>query len=202
MPAGEALLRPVRPGNAFEETVERLLSTIRLGVLRPGECLPPERELAVRVSRGDTLRDALRFGCRRPVAWWPRRGRYGGTFWPSGCPPTGEGVGATRAEIDDLLRLREILGGRRGEDGSGRTLTVAAERDATWGAGRRGCGASPRTIGGWDLAAPGDRGGSGFTVAGAAGGWRTDADQRAVGSTVAAATSPTPDNSNEAIVQA
>ena len=45
----------------FEETVERLLSTIRLGVLRPGESLPPGRELAVRlgVSR-DTVRDAIK----------------------------------------------------------------------------------------------------------------------------------------------
>jgi DNA-binding FadR family transcriptional regulator len=44
--ASEALLRPVRPGNPFEDTVERLLQTIRLGVLQPGESLPPERELA------------------------------------------------------------------------------------------------------------------------------------------------------------
>ena len=32
-----ALLRPVRPGNAFEDTVARLLQTIRLGVLAPGD---------------------------------------------------------------------------------------------------------------------------------------------------------------------
>ena len=35
--AGEVLLRPVRPGNAFEDTVGRLLQTIRLGVLQPGK---------------------------------------------------------------------------------------------------------------------------------------------------------------------
>ena len=46
--ASDALLRPVRPGNPFEDTVERLLQTIRLGVLQPGESLPPERELAAR----------------------------------------------------------------------------------------------------------------------------------------------------------
>ena len=59
--AGEALLRPVRPGNAFEDTVGRLLQTIRLGVLQPGESLPPERELAARlgVSR-DTVREAIK----------------------------------------------------------------------------------------------------------------------------------------------
>ena len=59
--ASEALLRPVRPGNAFEDTVGRLLQTIRLGVLQPGESLPPERELAARlgVSR-DTVREAIK----------------------------------------------------------------------------------------------------------------------------------------------
>ena len=59
--ASEALLRPVRPGNPFEDTVERLLQTIRLGVLAPGESLPPERELAARlgVSR-DTVREAIK----------------------------------------------------------------------------------------------------------------------------------------------
>src|SRR5260370_42430369 len=59
--ASDALLRPVRPGNPFEDTVERLLQTIRLGVLAPGESLPPERELAARlgVSR-DTVREAIK----------------------------------------------------------------------------------------------------------------------------------------------
>ena len=59
--ASDALLRPVRPLNAFEDTVERLLQTIRLGVLHPGESLPPERELAARlgVSR-DTVREAIK----------------------------------------------------------------------------------------------------------------------------------------------
>jgi DNA-binding FadR family transcriptional regulator len=59
--ASEALLRPVRPGNAFEDTVQRLLQTIRLGMLAPGASLPPERELAARlgVSR-DTVREAIK----------------------------------------------------------------------------------------------------------------------------------------------
>src|SRR3979490_3491972 len=78
--AGDALLRPGRPGNPFEDTVERLLQTIRLGVLAPGESLPPERELAAKlgVSR-DTVREAI-----KPLSdagyLVSRRGRYGGTF--------------------------------------------------------------------------------------------------------------------------
>ena len=57
---GAALLRPL--GNAFEDTVGRLLATIRLGVLAPGDCLPPERELAARlgVSR-DTAESQKKF---------------------------------------------------------------------------------------------------------------------------------------------
>jgi len=128
----DALLRPVRLGNAFEETVERLLSTIRLGVLRPGESLPPERELAVRlgVSR-DTVRDAIKSLAEAGYVV-ARRGRYGGTFLAERLPaPTGGGLGVTRAEIDDLLRLREILEVGAARMAAGRTLTTA-ERDDLW----------------------------------------------------------------------
>jgi DNA-binding FadR family transcriptional regulator len=131
-PASDALLRPVRLGNTFEETVERLLATIRLGVLRPGECLPPERELAVRlgVSR-DTVRDALKSLSEAGYVV-ARRGRYGGTFLAERLPaPTGDGAGATRAEIDDLLRLREILEVGAARMAAGRTLTPD-ERDDLW----------------------------------------------------------------------
>src|ERR671928_525464 len=100
--AGEALLRPVRPGNPFEDTVERLLQTIRLGVLQPGESLPSERELAARlgVSR-DTVREAIK-SLANAGYLVSRRGRYGGTFLAEPIPaPTGETEGVTRVEIDD-----------------------------------------------------------------------------------------------------
>ena len=74
------LLTPARPANAFEETVQRLLQSIRLGLIAPGERLPPERELAgmLEVSR-DTLREAI--GSLAEAGWVvARRGRYGGTF--------------------------------------------------------------------------------------------------------------------------
>ena len=131
-PASDALLRPVRLGNAFEETVERLLSTIRLGLLRPGESLPPERELAVRlgVSR-DTVRDAIKSLAEAGYVV-ARRGRYGGTFLAERLPaPTGGGLGVTLAEIDDLLRLREILEVGAARMAAGRTLTTE-ERDELW----------------------------------------------------------------------
>ena len=56
-----AVLRPVREGNAFEETVERLLTVIKLGVVGPGERFPAERELAAQLGISRlTLREAIR----------------------------------------------------------------------------------------------------------------------------------------------
>ncbi|WP_327086912.1 FCD domain-containing protein [Nonomuraea sp. NBC_01738] len=74
------VLRPVRSGNAFEETVERLLQAIKLGVVAPGAKLPPERELAVQlgISRV-TLREAIR-ALQDAGFLDVRRGRYGGAF--------------------------------------------------------------------------------------------------------------------------
>ena len=67
MPGGSpaiiaAVFRAVRTGNAFEETVERLLEGVKLGVYAPGDRLPPERELT-RTARdmGGQLDDALTF---------------------------------------------------------------------------------------------------------------------------------------------
>lgn len=105
-----ALLRPVWPLNAFENTVERLLQTIRLGVLAPGQSLPPERELAARlgVSR-DTVREAIK-SLSDAGYLVSRRGRYGGTFLAEELPtPRTDDVELRRADIDDALRLREIL---------------------------------------------------------------------------------------------
>jgi len=129
-PASAALLRPVRLGNAFEETVERLLATIRLGMLAPGDSLPPERELAVRlgVSR-DTVREAIK-SLAEAGYLVSRRGRYGGTFLAERLPvPTGDGDGVSRAVIDDLLRLREILEVGAARMAAARSLG-AAEADA------------------------------------------------------------------------
>lgn len=107
----DAVFRPVRAGNSLEDTIARLMQTIKLGVVAPGQALPSERELAVRfsVSR-DTVREAIRelsdTGYLRS-----RRGRYGGTFVsdPLPAPPVEPLSPPTAAELDDLLGLREIL---------------------------------------------------------------------------------------------
>ena len=56
-----AVFRPVKAGNTFEETVERLAQAVKLGVVPKGGRLPAERELADRlnVSRV-TLREAIK----------------------------------------------------------------------------------------------------------------------------------------------
>lgn len=127
--AAEALLRPVRLGNAFEDTVARLLQMIRLGVLAPGESLPPERELAARlgVSR-DTVREAIK-SLAEAGYLVSRRGRYGGTFLADEIPRlTPNSAAVTRNDIDDALRLREILEVGAARMAAGRALTDT-ERD-------------------------------------------------------------------------
>jgi DNA-binding FadR family transcriptional regulator len=129
----DALLRPVRGGNAFEDTVGRLLQTIRLGVIAPGQSLPSERELAARlqVSR-DTVREAIK-SLAEAGYLVSRRGRYGGTFLADELPiPGADGAPAiTRAELDDALRLREILEVGAARMAATRTL-AAEERELLW----------------------------------------------------------------------
>lgn len=129
--AHEALSRPVRGGNAFEETLARLLQLIRLGIVGPGEALAPERELAARfeVSR-DTVREAIR-SLADAGYLESRRGRYGGTFV---CDPLPVAAGdpapaITDADLDDILTLRSVLEVGAARAAAGRALT-AAERES------------------------------------------------------------------------
>jgi len=79
-PALEAVFERVHPATTFEETVERLGTAIRLGLLAPGTRLPAERELAdeLGISRS-TLRQALTTLVQSGHLI-SRRGRSGGTF--------------------------------------------------------------------------------------------------------------------------
>jgi len=130
----EALFRPVRSGNAFEDTVARLLQTIRLGIVAPGDALPSERELAVRfsVSR-DTVREAIKELADAGYLV-SRRGRYGGTFVSDSLPQVVSVPVAPLdpAEIDDVLGLREILEGGAARAAARRALS-AADRESLWG---------------------------------------------------------------------
>src|SRR5450759_5978651 len=56
----DAVFEPVRSQTAFEETVDRLGTAIKLGLLAPGSRLPAERELCSRLGIArSTLRQAL-----------------------------------------------------------------------------------------------------------------------------------------------
>ena len=128
--ARTAVFKPVSPPSTYEETVARLGTAIRIGVLGPATRLPPERELAdqLGISRS-TLRQALatltQTGHLVAV-----RGRAGGTF-VSDAPPIRSGehvpieswralmgwrlvveigavhLAAARAGKDDLTRLAD-----------------------------------------------------------------------------------------------
>jgi DNA-binding FadR family transcriptional regulator len=103
-----ALLGPVRAGNAFEETVERLLTVIKLGVVAPGDRFPPERELAglLGVSRL-TLREAIK-ALQQARYVESRRGRFGGTF-VTYVRPAPDPTEARRIALEDSDRLTDAL---------------------------------------------------------------------------------------------
>lgn len=134
------LLRPTATANAFEETVHRLVQSLRLGLVEPGDRLPPERELAAMlgVSR-DTVREAIAAltGTGFLIA---RRGRYGGTFAVDPLPSIREGADLdspafspelSPAALADTLTMRSVL-----EVGAARRLATldlpAVDRDRLW----------------------------------------------------------------------
>ena len=101
-PAVAAVFEPVQAVTTFEETVERLGTAIRLGLLVPGAQLPPERDLAEQlgISRS-TLRQALTalIQSGHVVAV---RGRSGGWFVSDPLPPA-------ESEPVELAAWRELL---------------------------------------------------------------------------------------------
>ena len=107
----DAVLRPVRGHHAFEACVERLATSIRLGVYEQGSTLPPERELAERmgVSRA-TLREAIA-ALREAGLVVTRRGRGGGTVvdFDPGDPGTSRLLERPREELLDALDFRRIV---------------------------------------------------------------------------------------------
>jgi GntR family transcriptional regulator, transcriptional repressor for pyruvate dehydrogenase complex len=105
----QAVFMPVRPPSTFEETVERLGTAIRLGLLSPGDRLPPERELAgeLKISRS-TLRQALTTLVQSGHLV-SLRGRNGGTF-VSEQPPLAEyGAGALDQSAWAVLDYRVAI---------------------------------------------------------------------------------------------
>jgi DNA-binding FadR family transcriptional regulator len=110
----DAVLRPVRSGNTFEEAIKRIMQAIKLGAVTVGDRLPPERELARRlgVSRV-TLREALKALTAEGYVE-SRRGRSGGTFItyePEEHEPVAPELDADelRAHLHEAVVLRTVL---------------------------------------------------------------------------------------------
>ncbi|MHB8532516.1 MAG: FadR/GntR family transcriptional regulator [Solirubrobacteraceae bacterium] len=83
----DAVFAPVRSQTAFEETVDRLGTAIKLGLLPPGARLPAERELCARMGIArSTLRQALT-ALTQSGHVFATRGRGGGTFVSDPQPP-------------------------------------------------------------------------------------------------------------------
>jgi GntR family transcriptional repressor for pyruvate dehydrogenase complex len=83
----QTVFAPVQSQTAFEETLERLGTAIKLGLLEPGARLPAERELCrqLGISRS-TLRQALT-ALVQSGHLYAARGRSGGTFVAESPPP-------------------------------------------------------------------------------------------------------------------
>ncbi|HEX4430318.1 MAG TPA: FCD domain-containing protein [Frankiaceae bacterium] len=126
-----SVFSPVPARNAFEVTVERLASSIRLGVLRGGEQLPPERELAETfgVARV-TLREAIK-ALRTAGLLESRRGHGGGTFVVAPVASrvgSGHPAGASdvvTVSLKDTLALRKIVEPGAAALAATRTLSAA-----------------------------------------------------------------------------
>jgi len=115
MRADSPLLRPIKEGNTFERTVERLATAVRMGVVEPGDRLPPERELAeqLHVSRV-TLREAIK-ALQQAGYVVSTRGRNGGTVvvYDPAARPIDDPRRVAREfgveELLDALALRSIV---------------------------------------------------------------------------------------------
>ena len=131
MSAVTPLLRAIKDGNTFEQTVERLATAVRMGVVATGERLPPERELAeqLNVSRV-TLRDAIK-ALNQAGYVVSTRGRTGGTvvvYDPTMRPASdprrvARALGA--AEVLDALAYRSIVEPGAAELAASRQLDAA-----------------------------------------------------------------------------
>ena len=129
----DAVFRAVRTGNAFEETVERLLESIKLGMYAPGDRLPAERELTRRLGISRiTLREALRELCTAGYVQ-TKRGRFGGTFVirPPEPPPPAAAARDMGDFLEDALTYRRVVEVGAAEMAARATLSQQQREDLT-----------------------------------------------------------------------
>jgi GntR family transcriptional regulator, transcriptional repressor for pyruvate dehydrogenase complex len=118
----ETVFAPVRSQTAFEETVERLGTAIKLGLLPPGTRLPAERDLCAKLGIArSTLRQAL-VALAQSGHLHATRGRGGGTFvadpQPPAGPPSRDVLDAWREILDERMAVEvgvAVLAAERAE---------------------------------------------------------------------------------------
>jgi DNA-binding FadR family transcriptional regulator len=127
------VLRPVRTGNAFEETVERLLTAIKLGLIGPGERFPAERELAAQLGISRlTLREAIHELTEAGYVC-SKRGRFGGTFVTYQTPAL-ESADLRRLARQNAGKLTDALVARQAIE-SGAAEILARRFASAWATG-------------------------------------------------------------------
>lgn len=133
----DSVFTPVRAPTTFEETVERLGTAVRAGILPPGSRLPAERALAgqLGISRS-TLRQALT-ALVQSGHLTASRGRGGGTFVTDTPPLTerdGQPLGDDAWSVLDVRVAIEtgatVLAAERGEPEALDRLDALVERMA------------------------------------------------------------------------
>jgi DNA-binding FadR family transcriptional regulator len=130
----DAVFAPVRSQTAFEETVERLGTAIKLGLLAPGTQLPAERELCRKLGIArSTLRQAL-LALGQTGHLQATRGRRGGTFVADPQPPTefpsDELIGQWQEVCDSRMALEvgvAVLAAQRADERACDALGALAE---------------------------------------------------------------------------
>jgi GntR family transcriptional repressor for pyruvate dehydrogenase complex len=165
--SAETIFAPVQSQTAFEETLERLGTAIKLGLLEPGARLPAERELCrqLGISRS-TLRQALT-ALVQSGHLHASRGRSGGTFVAESPPPADAPsaallagwrdacdqrlavelavavLAAERAEPEALEQLDELVAGM---DATLEDFPAYRQADVRWHIGLAEAAGSPRLL--------------------------------------------------------
>ncbi len=124
--ARETVFAPLRVEGAVERIVRRLGEAIGSGILRPGEGLPPELELAELLAVAPmTLRQALAI-LRDAGYVETRRGRGAGSFVAADIEvPLG-----SAGRLPSLAELRDLMDWRRAVAGEGAALAAERADDA------------------------------------------------------------------------